>query len=174
MGFSRILKSFAYAEHRFDSRKRPLFRLFRLLPLVIDLLEEVSAAVGPFGEEDRAWAAALLQEFGGDEGYCRVVGSAVAADALVMAWPLIKVADQACADFALEAPAAAQCLATLKLMLCHGGIFLPDASETLTHCALHAVKERQVSLGRRQKLCNFFGLYSSRLATSTAHTQKIR
>ena len=39
-----------------------------------------------------------------------------------------------------------------------GGFFLPDASETLTHCALHAVKERQVSLGRRHKLCNFFGL----------------
>ena len=115
-----------------------------MLVTSIGLLEDISAAGDPFDESDQAWATAWLEDFGGDAGYCRVVGAAVAADCLIVAWPLIKVNDQACADFALEAPAAAEVLMQLKYLLAGGSIFLPEASATLTHSVLDAVKERMV------------------------------
>ena len=147
-GLKLMLRSFSYSEQRFGSRKKLLLRLFKMLVISIGLLEDISAAGGPFDESDQAWATAWLEDFGGDAGYCRVVGAAVAADCLIVAGPLIKVNDQACADFALEAPAAAEVLMQLKYFLADGGIFLPEASATLTHSVLDAVKERMVWCGR--------------------------
>ena len=146
--FARSLKNFSYAEQRFDSRKRPLFRLFTLLGVAIDCLEEIASAGSGYGKDDRAFAASLLEDFGGDTGYCRVVGAAVAADALIASWPFLKLTDQANADFALAAPAAAECLEHLRHLLKDGGLFLAEARGTLTHSVLQAMRSRMVVVAR--------------------------
>ena len=140
--FAGMLRSFAFADHRFDSRKRPLFRMFRLFWICLDVLEEASSATELFDRDDRRWATEVLQMLSGDSGYNSIVGAAVAADALILAWPFLKVCDKACADFALAAPAAAEALENLKYMLEDGAIWLPAASGTLTHNVLGALKSR--------------------------------
>ncbi|CAK8998373.1 unnamed protein product [Durusdinium trenchii] len=164
-GFARVLRSFGYREQRFDSRKRPLFRLFKMLMICIELLEDVATAGGPFDESDQAWATKLLEDFGGDAGFCRVVGAAVAADALVIAWPLAQVNDEARSDYSLEGPAAAKVLLELKLLLADGGLFLPEASATLTHSVLSAVKERMVWCGKGTATCKMIPIRWPRLDT---------
>ena len=145
-GFSKVLKNCSFADHRFDSRKKPLFRLFKLLPVAIRCLEEICAQRAPFDAAEKTWAAELLRDFEGDEGYNRLVGSAVAADCLLLAWPMLKVSDQDAADYALAAPAAAE--AQLRLLLLDGGLWLPAAKDTLTHTVLRAIRERRVFIGK--------------------------
>ncbi|CAK9097842.1 Uncharacterized protein SCF082_LOCUS45895 [Durusdinium trenchii] len=170
-GFARVLRSFGYREQRFDSRKRPLFRLFKMLMICIELLEDVATAGGPFDESDQAWATKLLEDFGGDAGFCRVVGAAVAADALVIAWPLAQVNDEARSDYSLEGPAAAKVLLELKLLLADGGLFLPEASATLTHSVLSAVKERMVWCGKGTE-ANAFAAFNLSEEISMANREK--
>ncbi|CAK9097849.1 Uncharacterized protein SCF082_LOCUS45898, partial [Durusdinium trenchii] len=170
-GFARVLRSFGYREQRFDSRKRPLFRLFKMLMICIELLEDVATAGGPFDESDQAWATKLLEDFGGDAGFCRVVGAAVAADALVIAWPLVQVNDEARSDYSLEGPAAAKVLLELKLLLADGGLFLPEASATLTHSVLSAVKERMVWCGKGTE-ANAFAAFNLSEEISMANREK--
>ena len=67
--FATTLRNLHYAEQRFDSRSLPLFRLFQLLPVVIDTLEELA---GQGTLDERKWAAALLAEFGGPAGFEKV------------------------------------------------------------------------------------------------------
>jgi len=55
-GFSRVIQNLAFAEQRFDSRARPLFRLFQLLPAAIDALAALTGSEGDIG--DRNWATA--------------------------------------------------------------------------------------------------------------------
>ena len=134
-------------------------------------MEEIAAAGSSYGKDDCAFAASLLEDFGGDTGYCRVVGAAVAADALIASWPFLKLTDQANADFALAAPAAvkagweicivsyvspsnreewlqtiraAKCLEHLRHLLKDGGLFLAEARGTLTHSVLEAKRSRMV------------------------------
>eukprot|EP00438_Fugacium_kawagutii_P008653 Skav201130 [mRNA] locus=scaffold4373:194633:196390:+ [translate_table: standard] len=149
-GFAKLLKNLSFADHRFDSRKKPLFRLFKLLPVAISCLEAIAAdpVSSAFDVEDAKWAASLLQDFEGDAGYNRVVGAAVAADCLLLAWPFLKVSDRDAGDFALVAPAAAECLQNLKHMLVDGGLWLPQAKDTLTHSVLHAIHSRIIFVGK--------------------------
>ena len=148
-GFANLLKNLSFADHRFDSRKRPLFRLFKLLPLAISCLETIAAdpVASAFDAEDAKWAASLLQDFEGDAGYNRVVGAAVAADCLLLAWPFLKVSDRD-GDFALVAQSGAECLQNLKHMLVDGGLWLPQAKDTLTHSVLHAIHSRIIFSGK--------------------------
>ena len=141
--FCGILRNFAYSEIRFDSRTRPLYRLFRLLPVVIDSLEALSTS----GERsERTWASELLLSWGGDAGYNALVGAAVCADALVIGKPMLQAEDAAAADFAISGEQASQCLHTLKCMLLDGGLFLAEAEEALTHTCLRSISGRVVFL----------------------------
>ena len=146
--FANLLRSFSYADHRFSSRKRPLFRLFRLLVTVIDTLEYVASAHGPWDESDRKWAGELLELFSGDEGYNRVVSAALVGDIMITAWPMLRVCDADHSDFALHGCEAADCLEKLRHLLLDGAIWLPDASGTLTHSVLLSIRERLVMVGR--------------------------
>ena len=137
--FGHTIRNLSYSEVRFDSRSRPLFQLFRLLPIAIDTLRFL---VDGGNSEERAAAADLLTHFSGDTGYNRVIGAAVAADAMVMAWEYIRLEDTAAADASLSGTHAAQLLRTMHHMLQSGGLFLEEATGTLTHCALKAMQNR--------------------------------
>lgn len=141
--FAQCIRNLAYAEHRYDSRSRPLFRLFSLLPVAIDTLQLLAAG----GGNEAALAESLLTKFAGEAGFVRVVGAAVAADALVLGWEYIRLDDSAAADYALTGPRAAQLLADMEALLLNGGIFSPQAEGTLTHCALRALRDRMVLFG---------------------------
>ncbi|CAE7209725.1 unnamed protein product [Symbiodinium sp. CCMP2456] len=142
--FGHTIRNLSYSEVRFDSRSRPLFRLFRLLPVAIDTLRFL---VEGGNDEERAFATELLALFSGDEGFVRVIGAAVAADAMVMGWHYIRLDDQAAADASLSGPRAAQLLHEMRQMLDAGGLFMEEASGTLTHAALEAMKNRLVYVG---------------------------
>ena len=152
--FVGLIKSLAYADHRFDSRKRPLFRLFRLFVTVLDLLEEIAGEEGQWDRDDRKIAVNLLAQLGGDTGFCTCVSAAVVADTMILGWPMLKVCDQDASDYALAAPMAAETLATMKHMLHDGGIWLPQAKDTLTHTVLSAIRDRAVFVGRGGKQCH--------------------
>ena len=62
-GFSKVVKNLSFADQRFDSRSRPLFRLFELLPAAIETLAALTGVEGDVA--DRAWAQA---------GGCRTLG----------------------------------------------------------------------------------------------------
>ena len=143
--FCEVMKNFAYSEVRFDSRTRPLYRLFRLLPVVIDALEELTSA----GEQaDKSWAKDLLLSWSGDAGYVRLVGAAVCADALVMGKSFLQADDAAAADFAICGAEAAELIHRMRCMLVHGGLFEPEAEQTLTHTCLRSIRGRCVFIGR--------------------------
>ena len=147
--FARFLKSFSFADHRYDSRKKPLYRLFRLLPVCIDVLEEIASHESGFDDSgDQALAIQILKDMGGDEGYCRLVGSAVCCDALLVAWPFLKVCDKNECDFALSAGQASECLSLMQQLFKEGSLFLPDCKDTLTHSVLTAIQGRMLFAGR--------------------------
>ncbi|CAE7650905.1 unnamed protein product [Symbiodinium sp. CCMP2592] len=138
--FCRFLKGFSFADHRFDSRKRPPVRLFTMLPILMECLQRVTEGGTSFTDADVVWCRNLLQDWGGDKGYIRLVGSALIADALVMSWPFLKLADKSEADYSLTGVQAAECLSLLRSMLLEGAIWLPAAKGTLVHSVLGAVK----------------------------------
>ena len=72
--FAKVLRSFGYAEHLFNSRSEPMFKLFNLLPVAIDALCELGDA----------WSAELLHKFSGAVGYEHIVNSAVLADVMMV------------------------------------------------------------------------------------------
>ena len=55
-GFCKVIKNLSFADQRFDSRSRPLLRLFELLPVAIETLAALTGEEGDV--QDRAWAQA--------------------------------------------------------------------------------------------------------------------
>ncbi|CAE7568290.1 unnamed protein product [Symbiodinium sp. CCMP2592] len=151
IGFSNLIKSMSFADHRFDSRIRPLHRLFRLLVVVLAMLEDIASGRGPWQPEDKAFATELLLQFSGDQGFNVVVSAALVADTMIVAAPFLRVADESNADFALSADAAAKCLADLRHLLKDGGIWLPQAKDTLVHGVLRAIKDKLIFCGEGSK-----------------------
>eukprot|EP00439_Symbiodinium_sp_Y106_P066153 s662_g10.t1 len=149
--FSKLLRSFSFADQRFDSRKKPLFKMFKLFVLIIDLLEDVSSVDGAFDKDDQKMAASILSHLGGDQGYNLAVSAAVAADALLIGSPMLRVCDASSADFALSAECAAKTLFDLKHFLKEGALWMPQADGTLTHSVLAAIRDRTVFIGRGGK-----------------------
>ena len=78
--FAKEIRHLSYAEHRYDSRSRPLFRLFTLLPVAIEALQTMSMVPD---SDDAKLAGDILELFSGEIGFQRIVSAAVAADALV-------------------------------------------------------------------------------------------
>ena len=150
-GFSKLIKSLSFADHRFDSRQKPLHRLFSLLGVVISLLTDIANGVGPWQSDDRSFALELLQQFSGDRGYNTVVSAALVADIMIIAQPFLRVADAGHADFSLSAASAAECLATLRHLLKDGAIWLPEAKETLVHRVLRAIQDKLIILEHGQR-----------------------
>ena len=146
-GFSQLIKSMSFADHRFDSRIRPLHRLFRLLMVVLSMLEDIASGRGPWQPEDKTFAKELLLQLSGDQGYNTIVSAALVADIMIVAAPFLRVADESNSDFALSAEAAARCIANLHHLLQQGAIWLPQAKDTLVHGVLRAIKDKLVILG---------------------------
>ena len=134
--FAKTLQSMSYAEHRYDSRSRPLLRFFKLLPIavatLVKLVENGSAS-------EAAHATELLGMLSGDCGFKRIVGAAVAADSMILGWTFIKLSDKSSGDYALSGPAAARQLHEMEALLKHGGLFLQEAKGSLTHTALESL-----------------------------------
>lgn len=89
--------------------------------------------------------------WGGDCGYCQLVGAAVAADALAMGKSFSRLEDAASADFAVSGQYASELLHKLRRMLQDGGLFLAEATETLTHACLRAIRNRPLLLGGKTR-----------------------
>lgn len=147
LGFAKTIRNLAYAEQRYDSRARPLFRLFTLLPVAIDTLQKLTQSSAPSERESVQVAKDLLEQFSGDSGFTTVINAAVAADAMVIGWGYIRLDDSAAADYSLTGPRAAELLQTTRALLASGGLFLSEADGTLTHAALRAMTGRVVFLG---------------------------
>ena len=146
-GFAGLIKSLSFADHRFDSRVKPLHRLFRLLGVVLSLLEDIASERGPWSSDDSSFARELLLQLSGDSGYNTIVSAALAADVMMIASPFLRLADESHADFSLSAASAAECLGKLRHLLLDGGIWLPAAGDTLVHAVLKTIKERLIILG---------------------------
>ena len=142
--FARVLRTFQYAEQRFNSRSKPLYRIFRLLPTVIQTLSDITSMTDD--PHDSNWAESLLLRFSGTKGYETLVTAAVVADAMMAFQPAIRLEDAAAADFSLSAVEAAKLKQTLWALLYHGGIFLEECSETLTHTVLRSIRNKTVFL----------------------------
>ena len=141
--FARVLTSFQFAEQRFNSRTKPLFRIFRLLPTVIQTLSDVTKSNDT---QDAAWAEGLLHKFSGPAGYETLVSAAVVADALIACQPALRLEDSAAADFSLSGVEAARLKQTLWALLHNGGIFLEECDQTCTHACLRAIRNKTVFL----------------------------
>ena len=137
--FADTMRNLAYAEQRYDSRSRPLFRFFQLLPVAIQTLVKL---VEHGSEDEVRHATDLLASFSGDDGWVKIISAAVAADSMIVGWSFIRLGDKQSADYSLAGPEAAQQLHQLRSLLKHGGLFLEEASESLTHCALRATKDK--------------------------------
>jgi hypothetical protein len=147
--FAKTLRNMSFADHRFNSRSEPLFRVFKLFP------EAVAAArmLSETGDiADRAWAENFLTQLAGEEGFDRVVGAAVVGDAMLSVETAIRLEDVDSADCALSAVVAARCRDNLRSLLWDGAIWLPEASGTLVHAALTAIKSCRLS-GFTRHLC---------------------
>lgn len=132
--FAKVLRSFGYAEQRFNSRSEPMLKLFKLLPIAIDSLVDL-------GDE---WAATLLSSFAGAAGYERVVGAALVADVMLVLQPCIREEDSDSLDVAKLGATACKVRDDLRHLLHRGSIWLPESSGTCVHAALHAIRGRQV------------------------------
>lgn len=126
-----------------------MFRLFSMLPVVIETLAELSRE----GDASHTqWASSLLRSLSGDQGFVKIVSAAVTADAMVHAWRFIRLCDTAADDSALGGLQASRLLYELKLLLHDGGLFAPSAAGTLTHSALLAIQDKVVFTGDHEPL----------------------
>ena len=140
--FASVLRNFNYAEQRFDSRSSPLYKIFMLLPVVIDGLGDL--ANDWTHPDDQLWAQHLLESFGGLDGYDAIVSAAVIGDAMILAQQAIRVCDTDDGDLTLEVASAAKLKHDLKVLLFDGAIFLYASEGTLVHAALSAIRGRHV------------------------------
>jgi hypothetical protein len=53
--FAKLIKDLHFADQRFDSRSRPLFRLFQLLPVAIEALAALAGSMDD--KDDQLWAS---------------------------------------------------------------------------------------------------------------------
>ena len=144
--FASVIKNLQFSEARFDSRSRPLFRLFRLMPLVVQCLSDISSDQDDI--EDATWASELLEAWGGEKGFNTLLGAAVVADTMVITQPAIRLEDAAAADWSLSGPVASSLLQTLRHLLYDGGIFIEEADGTLVHACLRAMRGKTVYIRR--------------------------
>ena len=84
--FSKIIKNFSQKECRFDSRTEPMFRLFEMLPLVIQMLQVLATT--------DVWAKELFRTFGGPSGYDRLVSAAIVGDAMLVLGKFINASQE--------------------------------------------------------------------------------
>ena len=59
--FSKIIVNFSHKEARFDSRTEPLVRMFRLLPICVESVRELTVSGD---DDDRRYCMKLLRSFG--------------------------------------------------------------------------------------------------------------
>ena len=175
--FAKDICNFSFNDARFDSRCRPLLRIFALLPVAIETLSLLSGSEGDV--QDRVWASAppsksrtadrqpwsswvglnsklgvpccrqaLLNKWGGEAGYYGLVGAAVAADAMMAGWTFIKLCDSEMSDVAVNGRQACEILRNIRALLDDGGVFRESAKGTLTHACLAAIKGRLVLVGQ--------------------------
>ena len=142
--FGKIIVNFSHKEARFDSRSEPLVRLFRLLPICIETLRELTVSGD---DEDRRLCQTLLRSLGGPTGYDLLVSSAVIADGMVLVGKYINLSQVHNDDSALEGEESARMVHEVKVLFEDGAIWLPEAKGTLTHCALEAIQGKVVFHG---------------------------
>jgi len=144
--FGKLIVNFSHKEARFDSRSEPLVRLFRLLPIVIETLRKLSEDADD--DADRRYAKALLRSFGGPVGYDLLVSAALTADAMLVLGKYINLSQVSADDAALEGEESARMLHEVRVLFRDGGIWLPEAEGTLTHCVLGAIRGKVVFHGK--------------------------
>jgi hypothetical protein len=132
--FSKILRSFGYAEQRFNSRSEPFFKLFLLLPTAVDALAELGDS----------WSRTILNTLGGAHGYDLVVSAALVADVMMFIQPCIREEDTDDGDASHLGTTACKIRDGLHDMLELGTIWLKESEGTCVHAALQAIQGRVV------------------------------
>jgi hypothetical protein len=153
--FTKILRSFGYAEQRFNSRSEPFFKLFLLLPTAIDALAEL-------GDK---WSRSILNTLGGAHGYDLVVSAALVADVMMFIQPCIREEDTDDGDASHLGSTACKIRDGLHEMLELGTIWLKESEGTCVHAALQAIQGRVVF--PRRGWCE--AMHSARLARASGH-----
>ena len=142
--FGKLIVNFSHKEARFDSRTEPLVRMFRLLPICIESLRELTVSGD---DDDRRYCMKLLRSFGGATGYDSLVSSAAVGDGMVVVGKYLNLSQVADDDSALEGDESARMVHEVKVLFEDGGIWLPEAKGTLTHCVLEGIKGKAVFHG---------------------------
>ena len=119
--------------------------MFRLLPVVIECLCELTEKGD---DEDRRYAGKLLRSFGGVAGYDLLVSAAATADAMVVLGKYINLSQVSNDDAALEGEESSRMLHEVRTLFRDGGIWLPEAEGTLTHCVLAAIRGKAIFHGK--------------------------
>lgn len=147
--FGNILRSFGYAEQRFNSRSEPFFKLFLLLPTAIDALAELGDS----------WSISILNTLGGAHGYDLVVSAALVADVMMFIQPCIREEDTDNGDASHLGSTACKIRDGLHAMLELGTIWLKESEGSCVHAALQAIKGRVVFFrdSEGEKKCTALG-----------------
>ncbi len=144
--FGHILKNFAYAEQRFDSRSVPLFKFFQLLPIAIRALVKLNVASR--GDADEEWAADILSKITGPTGYVNLLSSALVADLMLVVHPILRSEDTNQNDVAVTGVAAAQVRDRLHDLFKNRGIWLEQTTGTCVHAVLQSMRGDLVTFSR--------------------------
>ena len=112
-----------------------------MLPICIEPLRELSVSGD---DEDRRYCKGILRQLGGPAGYDRMVSAAAVGDGMVVVGKYINLSQKHDDDAAVEGEECARMRHEIRTLFRDGGIWLPQAAGTLTHCMLSAIRDGKV------------------------------
>ena len=139
--FVHFLRNLSYQDCRFNSRSEPLYRIYRVLPSIVEAARLLTRHGDP---GDVRWAVNVLNNFDGVEGYDRVVSTAVIACAMVEMQTAIRLEEPNDADIAMSPTIAAQVRDRARVLFHEGAIFLEEAKGTLAHYAISLYQSKKL------------------------------
>ena len=153
-----VLTDLGYAEHRFDSRSKPMARFLLKLGPALEVLQVLSCDLNPAHRKDIKWARDLLQLLAGPVGFVKLVLFAIDTDFAVAAHKLIRLQDQVAPDVSVAAHEVQHCDDTCRMLFRDGRVFDRAPNGTYTNHLLqgfYGVSRELVLCDREQRTVKF-------------------
>ena len=153
-----VLTDLGYAEHRFDSRSKPMARFLLKLGPALEVLQALSCDLNPAHTKDIKWARDLLQLLAGPVGFVKLVLFAIDTDFAVAAHKLIRLQDQVVPDVSVAAHEVQHCDDTCRMLFRDGRVFDRAPNGTYTNHLLqgfYGVSRELVLCDREQRTVKF-------------------
>ena len=138
--FWDILKDLSYAEHRYDSRSKPMQIFMIKLGPAVQVLRALAEDPKQCHKDDRMWATGMLQSLSGEAGLARLLLFAVDTDFAVATHRLVRLQDAQEPDVALSGEQCLDCLDTCRVLFQDGRIFDRTPNGTYTSHLIHGLK----------------------------------